>query len=126
MKKLVIGGYDQGKLHYVLAKEGKEGAVVFEAALPKEEKRGIRIINHFHLWVRSSLMAGKKPEEELGKWLRRNTDWIIISDEIGNGVVPMDTFERKYREETGRLLIKLAEEAEEVERILCGIGQRIK
>lgn len=57
---------------------------------------------------------------------RRNTDWIIISDEIGNGVVPMDTFERKYREETGRLLIKLAEEAEEVERILCGIGQRIK
>ena len=38
----------------------------------------------------------------------------------------MDAFEREYRERTGRILIRLAQEAEEVERVICGIGQRIK
>ena len=34
--------------------------------------------------------------------------------------------EREYRERVGRLLIRLAEEAETVERIICGMGQKIK
>ena len=38
----------------------------------------------------------------------------------------MDTFEREYREQTGRILIELAKEAEEVIRVICGIGQKIK
>ena len=50
----------------------------------------------------------------------------MISDEIGNGIVPMDAFEREYREQTGRILIELAKEAEEVIRVICGIGQKIK
>ena len=34
--------------------------------------------------------------------------------------------EREYRERVGRLLITLAKEAKTVERIVCGIGQKIK
>ena len=51
---------------------------------------------------------------------------MIISDEIGNGIVPVDAFERDYRERTGRMLITLASQADEVVRVICGIGQKIK
>ena len=51
---------------------------------------------------------------------------MIICDEIGNGIVPLDAFEREYREHTGRILIELAGKADEVVRIICGIQQRIK
>lgn len=59
-------------------------------------------------------------------FLHRNDNCIIISDEIGNGIVPVEAFEREYRERTGRILIQLAQKAEEVERVICGIGQKIK
>ena len=124
MRRLIIGGYAQGKLNYVLKKEAGENFRLVEADLPKEEGRVI--INHFHLWVRSCLAAKKKPEEELKQWLLQHSDWIILSDEIGNGIVPVDAFERDYRERLGRLLCEIAEKAERVERIICGIGQRIK
>ncbi|MCI8634679.1 MAG: hypothetical protein HFJ05_03630 [Eubacterium sp.] len=51
---------------------------------------------------------------------------VIISDEIGNGIVPVDAFDRTYRERTGRILVQPAGQAEEVERVIYGIGQKIK
>ena len=58
--------------------------------------------------------------------LKQYPECFIISDEIGNGIVPMDAFEREYRERTGRILVDLANKAEEVERVICGLGQKIK
>ena len=49
-----------------------------------------------------------------------------MTDEIGYGIVPMDLFQREYREKTGRICTELAERSEEVYRIICGIGMRIK
>ena len=66
------------------------------------------------------------PLEEIGDFLERYGECAIICDEIGNGIVPGDRFEREYRERTGRILIDLAARAERVERVICGIGQRIK
>ncbi len=124
MRKLIIGGYAQGKLAYALAKVQGEKFRVVEADLAEGEEQVI--INHFHLWVSSRLLAGKNPEEELERWLLAHPDWIILSDELGNGIVPMDAFQREYRERTGRMLIRLAGLADEVERVICGIGQKIK
>ena len=84
------------------------------------------ILNHFHAWVRRCLLESRDPEKETASMILRNPQIIIISDEVGNGIVPMDAFEREYRERLGRILCDLAEKAERVERILCGIGQRIK
>lgn len=131
--KLVIGGYAQGKLKAVLQKEHAEACTVFEGRLPDEKERqealaqGKKIIiNHLHIWVKESLAGGRKPEEELGIFLKENPSCILLCDEIGNGIVPIDPFEREYRERTGRILIGLAGNAEEVVRVLCGIGQKIK
>ena len=51
---------------------------------------------------------------------------VIISDEIGYGLVPVDVFEREYREKSGRVNCYLAEKADQVIRVVCGIGSRIK
>lgn len=51
---------------------------------------------------------------------------IFICDEVGNGIVPVEKEERDYRECVGRVLCVLAEKAERVERVHCGISQKIK
>lgn len=45
---------------------------------------------------------------------------------MGLGVVPVDRAEREYRDEVGKTLCALAARAEQVYRVIAGIGQRIK
>ena len=68
----------------------------------------------------------QKSGRRTGGFLKKGVRCVIISDEIGNGIVPVDAFERDYRERTGRMLITLASQADEVVRVICGIGQKIK
>lgn len=84
------------------------------------------VLNHFNLWVRGLLLAGKDAKEEVRLLTDRIKHIIIISDETGNGIVPLEAFERDYRETLGRILTELAKKAERVERIICGLGQRLK
>jgi adenosyl cobinamide kinase/adenosyl cobinamide phosphate guanylyltransferase len=109
--ELYVGGRAQGKTEYVTSTH------------PGQESR---IWDEFHLWVWQELQDGKNPEKDIAEFLEQNPDTIIICDEIGNGIVPMDAFEREYRERLGRILITIAAKADRVERVICGIGQRIK
>ncbi len=130
--KLVIGGFAQGKRNYVLERNGPRDCMVLDGKLrqdeePDEEPDGeILVVDHLHRWIRGCLENGGCPEEEIRTFVKDHPDCILISDEIGNGIVPADSFEREYRERTGRILTELAGSAEEVVRVICGIGQRIK
>ena len=55
-----------------------------------------------------------------------NPEVVIVTNELGYGVVPVDAFDRNFREATGRVCTQLAESADEVCRVVCGIGQVIK
>lgn len=125
--RLVIGGYAQGKLDYVKNKYGMQECIVLDGTLDMTcvSYHGV-ILNHFHSWVRNSMEQGECPEQRIEEFLTRNPDCVIISDEVGNGIVPIEPFEREYREKVGRILITLAQKAESVERVICGIGQTIK
>ena len=133
--KLIIGGYSQGKLNYVLRKIGENGYQICDGTLSDDIKSDteeadstntIVIINHLHTFIKTSMQRGENPKESILDFITKYPDCILISDEIGNGIVPMDAFEREYREQTGRILIELAKEAEEVIHVTCGIGQKIK
>ena len=50
----------------------------------------------------------------------------IVSTELGYGIVPIDAFDRLYREKVGRILCKAVEQAEEVYRVVAGIPVCIK
>ena len=124
--RLVIGGYAQGKLDYVLGKYNLEMKQVWNGEIPVEEVNEPVVFYRFHEWMKTEILNKNHPEETILNLLKRYSDIIIVSDEIGNGIVPIDAFEREYRERTGRILIELAKQAESVERVICGIGQKIK
>ena len=125
--RLVIGGYAQGKFSYVMERYGIQEAVVLDGTIEMTTMSQKNVVmNHFHKWVKGCLEKGKNPEPMLEEFLKKNPNCIIISDEVGNGIVPMEPFEREYRERLGRCLIELAKKAESVERVICGIGQKIK
>ncbi len=125
--ELYIGGYAQGKLQYVSNKYGIPAERISDGAVEDYRKMEGRVIyDHFHLWVRRLMEQGVDVEAALEELLAAQPDAVLISDEIGCGIVPMDAFEREYREKTGRLLCAIAARADRVERIVCGIGQQIK
>ena len=132
--ELYVGGYAQGKTDYVKRKYKGEPLVVIDgettglgfedADLTAQPERVLFL--HFHLWIRRLLLAGKDAEAVAAAWLKAHPDCVIVADEVGNGIVPMDAFDREYRDRLGRILISLAKEADEVVRVICGIGKKIK
>ena len=152
---LIIGGFAQGKLHYVKqnhvhCEDGQEMPVldgtlrlVSDTEIARVTEREVQamsgkqqterqmvgsqvIVNHLHRYIREQLRRGTDPETAIEDFLREHPDCILICDEIGNGIVPMEEEERTYRERTGRILERLAARADEVVRVVCGIGQKLK
>ncbi|MDO5415562.1 MAG: bifunctional adenosylcobinamide kinase/adenosylcobinamide-phosphate guanylyltransferase [Lachnospiraceae bacterium] len=128
--ELYIGGFAQGKLEYVRRQHPGEKFRILDGADRKlEDGRmdgGRLLINHFHGWVKGLIAEGKDAEALTEMLAKEYPDCIIICDEVGNGIVPVEPFEREYRERLGRILIGLAAKAERVERVSCGIGLRVK
>lgn len=69
---------------------------------------------------------GEDPVRFLKENKEKFKDKIVISDDISRGVVPIDREERAWREANGRCHILLAEWADEVYNVFCGIPTRIK
>ena len=132
--ELYIGGYAQGKLTYGRKKypraqiydenswqQTKSGMCTERVQADKPGDRDqeetdvqgdngrIVICNHLHRIIAAELAKGKTQAEILAELLDIN-----------------QRHERDYREVTGRILTELAEQAETVVRILCGLGQCIK
>ena len=53
-------------------------------------------------------------------------DKIIVCDDISCGIVPLGKDMRLYRDQLGKIMQLLSREANEVYRIFCGLGDRIK
>ena len=73
--------------------------------------------------VSACLKEGRDPESLLPLLEKKE---LLLIDEIGGGLVPPDPFERELRERTGRLACLLAERADTVIRMTCGIPAVIK
>ena len=51
---------------------------------------------------------------------------VVIATEVGGGVVPVDPTQRRDREAAGRLACLLAQRADTVIRVQCGLPQILK
>lgn len=122
---LILGGAYQGKRAYAeMIFPGLTWADGEE--IPFREIENAAAIDRFHLLVKRWMLAGKSAEDLTEKILGMNRKIIILCDEIGCGLVPVDAFEREYREAAGRVCAELAEHARRVDRVVCGIGMRMK
>ena len=110
---LVVGGAGQGKLRFARELSGSADGDAPDAA----------IFDKLHLAVRDCLREGGDLSALAEKALQSR---VVVCDEIGCGIVPLDREERRWREETGRLCQALAREAEAVYRVVCGIPVCLK
>lgn len=120
--ELYVGGRGQDKLNYVMKQHPELGAFdVFDAESDDIESiHEKRVIDHFHMLIK------RGAPDELIEALLAADGLIVISDEVGLGVIPDNLPDIRYRENVGRYLCRFASKAERFERIVCGIGQRLK
>ena len=120
---LIVGGRAQGKLDYAKRTLGLSDA---DVARDAKSARTARVFDGCAQWAKERLAAGADPDGELDELLAVNPGLVLIFDEIGCGVVPLAPDERLWRERVGRMTCRLAQRAERVERILCGLPMTLK
>ena len=106
---MITGGSFQGKTEYA------------RAQYPDRE-----IIVHFEEQILQCIRENRDPSAYTGQFIESHPDAVVLMDEIGNGIVPVDREERAWREAAGRAGCRLAKAAGEVYRVMAGIGSRIK
>ena len=112
---LIVGGMAQGKLAFARRELGVDAWS--DGVIGKEN-----CIYNLHRALRNQPEA----DDLLERWLTENPNGIVICDEVGCGVVPMDREDRSWRERVGRTCCALAERADKVVRLYCGIPSMIK
>jgi adenosylcobinamide kinase/adenosylcobinamide-phosphate guanylyltransferase len=131
---LIIGGAHQGKRRIareILGVDERE----FQAQSVDGDSDDLTLypeswpvaacVASYHTIIRRVIDAGGDPDA-FTKRLILARPQIVIMDEVGYGIVPMDRKERDYREAVGRAGQMMAAEADHVYRVICGIAQCIK
>ncbi|MBQ8562654.1 MAG: bifunctional adenosylcobinamide kinase/adenosylcobinamide-phosphate guanylyltransferase [Firmicutes bacterium] len=128
---LVFGGAYQGKLDYALETFGVAESDVYRCSRDGEldlTKKVIYGFEEFVYWCTENeveareVLAGRFDPDAENPYSGK----ILIASDVSQGLVPMDATDRAFREMMGRTLLHLAKEADEVHRVFCGIGQRLK
>ena len=122
--KLVIGGAYQDKREFLMLKWKICDEEIADRAVCMEP--GIRAIIHYQDLIRRQMEQGLDPAGELRQLAGLKPEIILCAEEIGMGIVPVDRKERDFREACGKTLCLAAQMSDEVWRVICGIGERIK
>lgn len=101
---LVVGGRGSGKREYARSLGCAESEMQADLHLLLRERTDVT-------------------EEFLETLLRKK---VVLCNEVGSGIVPMEAEERAYRDRVGRVCARLAARAERVVRMCCGIPVCIK
>lgn len=124
---LITGGAFQGKSNYAVpAFSLDEKNIADGKTVSFEEINQFLCIKSFHILVRRMMQSGKNIEDMQNLIDSLNENTVIITDEIGSGIVPVDRFERDWREQTGRLCCYIASKSKRVVRLTAGIPIIIK
>lgn len=125
---LIFGGAYQGKLEY--AKEhwdfGDDDVFFCDEDMAIDLSK--KVICGLEKFVYACVLEGVEAKDVLKSYDDEYPldEKIWIADDISQGVVPIDHTRRAWRESVGRSLLWLGKESEEVHRVFCGLGQRLK
>lgn len=124
--ELVIGGAYQGKTDWAKAQYGLSEADISICENGAEADLRAPCVTHLERFALTCLRAGIEPAEALLECKAQWQHHVLICDDINCGVVPMDAETRAWREACGRMLNRLAKEADSVYRIFCGLPLQLK
>ena len=114
---LIVGGAGQGKLAFALVLTGLD-----EGAVSRRVEEAPLILAGLEDWLREE----RDPWPALEALLERRPEVTILCREVGCGVVPLDREDRDWRERVGRTCCALAERADRVVRLCCGLPTYLK
>lgn len=120
---LIIGGAYQGKLEYIKNNYDLKDIDIVngEDCSIETAEKGVCLYN-YHKLIERLLFNNKNIDDYI-----ENLNYsIIISNEIGNSIIPINKDERLLVEKVGRSLCSIAKKAEKVIRIHCGLPIIIK
>lgn len=81
---------------------------------------------HFNWGNQEESAFFQKLDSFIRSWKSMQGTIILIADEVGMGIVPENAQARIFRDLNGWANQRLAQEAQEVHHLVCGIGLRIK
>ena len=123
---LIFGGAYQGKLAYAQNRFCLTGSDVYmcgeNIVIPEKKK----LVYEIDKWILALVKAEMDTEEMTRRFIERNSDAIVICNDVSCGIVPAEAVLRKWRESVGRSLAQLSQYSNEVVRLFCGIPTRIK
>ena len=123
---LIFGGAYQGKLDFAMKKFNIKDTDIFtctEDSFPDFSKK---IIDRAELFFLKCVKDGIEPRDILCENINMLQDKIVIARDISQGIVPIDSVQRAWREASGRAMMYLAGDAEEVYRVFCGLSEKLK
>ena len=116
----ITGGAYQGKLPFAKEKFDLRDSDIFVCTEEAEPDWSRRCLVHLERYVYYCVKNGILPEDHARE------DAVLIGDDIFCGVVPIDTTERAWREETGRFYGRISTRAEKVYRLFCSLPLELK
>jgi len=111
---LIVGGAYSGKTDYAVSKLGFS-----KEDISSDIKSDAAVLSDLHCLLRDT----EDIDRIMPMLLEKKA---IICDEVGCGIVPAEHADRLWRERVGRVCCLLAEQAEAVVRLNCGIASVIK
>ena len=94
--EMIIGGAFQGK-STLAEKDHPDVTWINGAQADWESLSHAEGVMGFHEYIRKEMKAGNDISSLAEDLIRVNPDLILVSDEVGYGVVPIDAFDRAYR-----------------------------
>ena len=122
----IIGGAYQGKRDYAKKHYGFSDEQIFICTPEGDLDFSAPCIANLDAFT---FFCVKNAKDAVEHFKEHRDEWkesVLICDDIFCGVVPMESENRRWREETGRLCAYLSGEAQTVYRIFCGLEQRLK
>lgn len=124
---LIIGGAYQGKLEYALNLTGYDKIDFLDGKTCElDEIFQAKGINGFQDYIKRYLEYSQDMNGLAERLMEENPKLVVVTNELGYGVVPCEASDRRWREATGRICTKLAKSANKVIRVVCGIGMVLK
>lgn len=125
--ELITGGAYQGKKEYAKKIFGFTDSQITDGAVCSENDIFSAVcISNYHMFVRRMTESGVNAVSLTRRLCTENPDAVILMNETGCGIVPLEKSERIWREETGRCGCIIAEHSEKVTRLFNSIPVIIK
>ena len=123
---LILGGRYMGKRAWAETLYGPFKTLCDLERDAPESLEGAELVINLQAGVRTLLLRGDDAQGFFAARLGSIQNSVLIGDEVGEGIVPTDAFERRWRDEVGLLYQMLAREAGKVDRVWAGIATRLK